>query len=111
AIGVYGVRSFVVSQCTNEIGIRMALGAQAGRVAMEVEWRGLMLVLIGLAVGIAAALPLTQYLGTMLFHVSPRDPGILAGSAVMLVVVGLIACWLPARRASRIDPAIALRNE
>ncbi|HKA00269.1 MAG TPA: ABC transporter permease [Candidatus Solibacter sp.] len=111
AIGVYGVMSFVVSQGTNEIGIRMALGAQAGRVAMEVQWRGLMLVLIGLALGVATALPLTQYLGTMLFHTSPRDPGILTGSAAMLVVVSLIASWLPARRASRIDPAIALRNE
>jgi putative ABC transport system permease protein len=111
AIGVYGVMSFVVSQSTNEIGIRMALGARSGQVAIEVQRRGLLLVLVGLALGVAAALPLTQYLGTMLFRVSPRDPLILAASAAMLVVVSLIACWMPARRASRIDPAIALRNE
>jgi putative ABC transport system permease protein len=111
AIGVYGVMSFVVSQSANEIGIRMALGARAGQVAMEVQRRGLTLVLAGLALGVAAALPLTQYLGSMLFHVSPRDPEILSGSAATLVLVSLVACWLPARRASRIDPAIALRNE
>jgi putative ABC transport system permease protein len=111
AIGVYGVMSFVVSQSTSEIGIRMALGARAGQVALEVQRRGLMLVLAGLVLGLAGALPLTQYLGTMLFRTSPRDPMILSVSAVTLVLVSLIACWLPARRASRIDPAIALRNE
>jgi putative ABC transport system permease protein len=89
----------------------MALGARAGQVAMEVQRRGLTLVLAGLALGVAAAVPLTQYLGSMLFHVSPRDPEILSGSAATLVLVSLVACWLPARRASRIDPAIALRNE
>jgi putative ABC transport system permease protein len=111
AIGVYGVMSFVVSQGANEIGIRMALGARAGQVAMQVQRRGLMLVLFGLTLGIAAALPLTQYLGGMLFRVSPRDPEILAGSAATLILVSLIACWLPARRASRIDPVTALRSE
>jgi putative ABC transport system permease protein len=111
AIGVYGVMAFVVSQSANEIGIRMALGARAGQVAFEVQRRGLMLVLGGLALGVVAALPLTQYLGTMLFRVSPRDPVILSGAAATLVVVSLAACWIPARRASRIDPAIALRNE
>jgi putative ABC transport system permease protein len=111
AIGVYGVMAFVVSQSANEIGIRMALGARSAQVAFEVQRRGLALVIGGLIVGIAAALPLTQYLGTMLFRVNPRDPVILSGSAATLVVVSLVACWIPARRASRIDPAIALRNE
>jgi putative ABC transport system permease protein len=111
AIGVYGVMSFVVSQSTNEIGIRMALGARAGQVAVEVQRRGLALVLAGLVLGLSATLPLTQYLGSMLFRVNPRDPEILTISAATLIIVSLIACWLPARRASRIDPAIALRNE
>ena len=73
--------------------------------------RGMALVIAGLALGVMAALPLTQYLGTMLFRVSPRDPAIFAVAAGTLVVVSLAACYLPARRASRIDPAIALRNE
>jgi putative ABC transport system permease protein len=103
--------SFVVSQGTSEIGIRMALGARAGQVAFEIQRRGLLLVMAGLALGIAATLPLTQYLGSMLFRVSPRDPAILSVSAGTLVLVSLVACWLPARRASRIDPAIVLRNE
>ena len=111
AIGVYGVMSFAVSQSTNEIGIPMALGARAGQVALEVQRRGMALVVAGLALGVMAALPLTQYLGTMLFRVSPRDPAIFAVAAGTLVVVSLAACYLPARRASRIDPAIALRNE
>jgi putative ABC transport system permease protein len=111
AIGVYGVMAFVVSQSTNEIGIRMALGARAGQVALAVQRRGLLLVFAGLALGLAAALPLTQYLGSMLFRVNPRDPVILAGSGAVLLMVSLAACWIPARRASRIDPAIALRNE
>jgi putative ABC transport system permease protein len=111
AIGVYGVMSFTVSQSTNEIGIRMALGARSGQVAMQVQQRGMLLVAAGLAIGTLAALPLTQYLGTMLFRVSPRDPAIFAVSAVTLVLVSLAACYLPARRASRVDPAIALRNE
>jgi putative ABC transport system permease protein len=103
--------SFTVSQSTNEIGIRMALGARAGQVAMQVQSRGMALVAAGLALGVAAALPLTRYLGTMLFHVSPRDPAIFAAAATTLVLVSLAACYFPARRASRVDPAIALRNE
>jgi putative ABC transport system permease protein len=111
AIGVYGVMAFVVSQSTNEIGIRMALGAGAGQVALEVQRRGLLLVSGGLVIGIGTALALTQYLAPMLFRVNPRDPAILAVSAATLVLVSLFACGIPARRAARTDPAIALRNE
>jgi putative ABC transport system permease protein len=111
AIGVYGVMSFTVAQSTNEIGVRMALGARAGQVAMQVEKRGMALVLGGLALGAIGALLLTQYLGTMLFRVSAQDPAILAAAAGTLVLVAAAACYLPARRAARVDPAIALRNE
>ena len=111
AIGVYGVMSFTVAQSTSEIGIRMALGAGAGQVAWQVQRRGMVLVLAGLAIGVAAALPLTQYLESMLFRVGPRDPLIFGAAAATLVLVSLVACYLPARRASRTDPAIALRNE
>jgi putative ABC transport system permease protein len=111
AIGVYGVMSFVVAQRTAEIGIRMALGAQASQVAWHVQRQGMTLVVLGLTVGIAGGLLLTQYLSTLLFHVQARDPLVFGGAAATLVMVSILACWLPARRASRVDPLTALRNE
>jgi putative ABC transport system permease protein len=111
AIGVYGVMSFVVAQRTSEIGIRMALGARAGQVAWHVQRQGMTLVAAGLAIGLAGGLLLTRYLTTLLFRVDPRDPTIFGIAAVTLVVVSIVACWLPARRASRVDPLTALRNE
>jgi len=111
AIGVYGVMSFVVAQRTNEIGIRMALGARASQVAWHVQRQGMTLVVAGLAIGTAGALVLTRYLSTLLFRVNPRDPVIFSTAAVSLVAVSIVACWLPARRASRVDPLTALRNE
>ena len=111
AIGVYGVMSFVVAQRTGEIGIRMALGAQASQVAWHVQRQGMTLVALGLCAGIVGGLLLTQYLSTLLFHVQARDPLVFGVSAAMLVLVSILACWLPARRASRVDPLIALRNE
>jgi ABC-type antimicrobial peptide transport system permease subunit len=111
AIGVYGVMSFVVAQRTSEIGIRMALGARAGQVAWQVQRQGMTLVVAGLAIGMAGALVLTRYLSTLLFRVAPRDPLIFGTAAVTLVTVSIVACWLPARRASRVDPLTALRNE
>jgi len=111
AIGVYGVMSFVVAQRTSEIGIRMALGARAGQVAWHVQRQGMTLVGAGLVAGTAGALLLTQYLSTLLFHVDARDPLVFGMAVGTLIVTSLIACWLPARRASRVDPLTALRNE
>ncbi len=109
AIGVYGIMSYAVTQRTGEIGIRMALGAQASQVSLLVGRQGMALVLAGLAVGIGGALWLTQWMGPLLFHVSPRDPLIFSGAAVTLILVSLVACALPARRAARVDPIVALR--
>jgi predicted permease len=111
AIGVYGVMSFVVAQRTGEIGIRMALGAQAGQVAWHVQRQGMTLVGAGLVTGLAAGLLLTRYLSTLLFRVNARDPVVFGASAALLVMVSAVACWLPARRASRVDPLTALRGE
>ncbi|HEY1497480.1 MAG TPA: ABC transporter permease [Candidatus Solibacter sp.] len=111
AIGVYGVMSFVVAQRTSEIGIRMALGARAGQVAWHVQRQGMTLVVAGLMIGTTGALVLTRYLSTLLFRVNPRDPLIFGTAAVTLITVSIVACWLPARRASRVDPLTALRNE
>ncbi len=111
AIGVYGVMSFVVTQRTGEIGIRMALGAQTSQVAWHVQRQGMTLVAAGLAAGLAGGLLLTQYLSTLLFRVNARDPVVFGVSAGLLVLVSILACWLPARRASRLDPLTALRNE
>ena len=109
AIGVYGVMSYTVTQRTGEIGIRMALGARSSQVALQVERQGMTLVLAGLAIGIAASLALTRYMVALLFRVDPRDPLILGLSAATLIAVSLFACYLPARRASRVDPIVALR--
>ncbi len=111
AIGVYGVMSFVVAQRTGEIGIRMALGARSSQVAWHVQRQGMTLVAAGLAGGLAGGLVLTRYLSTLLFRVDARDPLVFGVSAALLVVVSIVACWLPARRASRVDPLTALRNE
>jgi putative ABC transport system permease protein len=111
AIGVYGIMSFSVTQRTGEIGIRMALGAQAGQVSLLVGRQGMALVMAGLACGIGAALWLTQWMGSLLFRVNPRDPVTFGCAAGALIVVALAACYLPARRAARVDPIVALRCE
>ena len=111
AVGLYGMISFSVSQQTREIGVRMALGASRGRVQRLVLGDAARLVGLGLAVGIPAALVLTRFLGTMLFGVRPTDPLTFAGVAVVLTGVGLAAAALPARRATRVDPMVALRTE
>jgi len=111
AIGVYGVISHGVAQRTHEIGIRIALGAESGKVAGMVVRQGLTLALVGSAVGLAAAFAATRLMAGFLFNVSPTDPWTFAAVVGIILGVVLVASWLPARRASRVDPLLALRSE
>ena len=111
ALGLYGVMSYSVAQRTGEIGIRMALGAQKAQVLMLVERQGLRLVLIGLAIGMAGALALTQLMTSLLFHVPATDPVTFVLVAAVLIAVSLAACLAPARRAAQVDPIVALRDQ
>ena len=110
-IGLYGLLSYEVSRSTKEIGIRMALGAQAGIVLRSVIQGGIVLVSIGTAIGLAVSYGLTRYLGSILFDVKPGDPFTLVVATVLLLVVAAVACFIPARRATRVDPLVALRSE
>ena len=111
AIGIFGVMSYSVSQRTHEIGIRMALGAQRDEVLRLVVGQGLILALLGIGAGLIAALALTRFLRTLLFNVSPTDPVIFISVPLILCAVAVAATWLPAHRATEIDPMIALRYE
>src|SRR5467141_3149499 len=110
AIGLYGVMSYAVSQSTRELGLRMALGADASNLLRLVMWRGLALTAGGVLLGATAALGLTRLLGNLLYKVSPRDPLAFGWALVVMTVVSLAACFLPAWRATRTDPARALRD-
>jgi predicted permease len=111
AIGIYGLMAYSVEQRTQEIGIRLALGAQTAQVKNMVVLQGMTLAIIGVIIGIGAAFGLARLITAFLFGVTARDPVVFAGVPLILAVVALVAVWLPARRASLVDPIVALRYE
>ena len=111
AIGTYGILSYSVSQRRKEIGIHMAMGASRERVLGMVLGQGMMLAGVGLVVGVGASFLLTRFLQTQLFNVKPSDPATLAAVVAFIATVALVACYLPAHRATRVDPMVVLRDE
>ena len=110
-IGVYSVLAYTTARRTHEIGIRMALGAERGDVLQLVIRVGLRLVIVGVVVGAVASLGVARVIATQLWGVSPYDPATLVAVPILLLLTGLVACWLPARRAARVNPLVALRYE
>jgi ABC-type antimicrobial peptide transport system permease subunit len=110
-LGLYGVLSFAVAQRTREIGVRMALGAQRKDVLALVVGHGLKLALLGLALGLVAAWVMTRFIANLLYGVTTTDPLVFIGVSLLLLFVAMLASWLPARRATEIDPITVLRHE
>jgi ABC-type antimicrobial peptide transport system permease subunit len=110
-VGLYGLLAYSVAQRTKEIGIRMALGAQGSRVVALVLKGGARLVLVGIALGLPAAWAASRWVESMLFGLTPTDPAALGGAVVLLATAAQLAAYLPARRASRLDPVMVLRAE
>jgi ABC-type antimicrobial peptide transport system permease subunit len=110
-LGLYGVISYSVSRRTAEIGVRMALGAPRQSILRDVLWRGLRLAAMGVAIGLAISLAASRVLTNLLFEIKPNDPATLSAVAGLVLIVTLLASYMPARRASRVDPMVALRHE
>jgi putative ABC transport system permease protein len=110
-VGIYGATSYIVSQRTGEIGVRLALGALPGSVARMIVRQGALVALAGITAGLASAFAGSRLIQSLLYGVSPRDPGVFAGTTALLLAVVLLACWFPARRAARLSPLDALRTE
>jgi ABC-type antimicrobial peptide transport system permease subunit len=108
-VGIYGVVAYTASQSTHEIGIRMALGAQRRDVLRLIVAEGAKLTFVGTLIGIVGALALTRVMSSLLFEVKPGDPAIFAAVAILLALVAFAACYIPARRATQVDPMVALR--
>jgi ABC-type antimicrobial peptide transport system permease subunit len=111
AVGLYGVTAYTVNQRTNEIGVRMALGALYGNVLVLVLRQGLTMAGIGIAIGIAGAFGAARLLSSLLYGITPTDPLTFVIAPAVLLAVAAVACWIPARRAARIDPMLALRQD